>query len=73
MARHEIEQRGSGARAMVPAHVARVTEKVLNTYRRYVTHALECEGCQAIGGHCESGAELWRQYKEARTAAGGSR
>lgn len=62
-----LEPTGARIRARVPSRVARMTDKVHNTYGAFVDHALGCGECKALGSRCERAEELWREYKTARS------
>ena len=61
-----------GVRARVPARVARLTDKIQNTYAAYVDHAVQCGPCRETGGRCDEAEVLWDHYREARREANNS-
>lgn len=54
---------------MVPARVARITDKVQNTYGAFVSHSVKCEDCKEVGWRCDTAEELWQEYKAAQREA----
>lgn len=54
---------------MVPARVARLTDKVMNTYGAFVTHSVGCADCKEVGWRCKKAEELWQEYKAAQKEA----
>lgn len=62
---------GSGA----SGHLQRVASsgtylRIQRTYRAHLAHASSCgEGCDGIGEHCETGRQLYEDWRAARGPA----